>query len=99
MPKIQEMPSEQYKVNLRVPLDMHSKLAHHINVTDTGDLIQLSFFEVIFPILSDVTTEAEKEAIKSSGLVATCVSKVNIPKEKFSEFVKLLSRFEKRSQK
>jgi len=79
------------KVNLRVPLGMPSRLAHHLSVQDLGEIVQLSFYEIVFPLLSADTSDEEIEAIQSGGLLADCVSKINIPRSKFGDFAKAMS--------
>ena len=81
-------------VNLRVPVDMPSRLAHHLNVQDQGDIVQLSFFEIVFPVLSSQTTKEELAAVEGAGLFATCVSKINIPKSRYADFVKAINSIE-----
>ena len=83
------------KVGLRVPFEMSSHLAHHLNVQDLGELVQLSFFEIVFPIIGSDTTQEEIDAIQSGGLVANCVSKINIPKSRYDGFVKAMASIAK----
>ncbi len=78
-------------VNLRVPADLPSRLAHHLAVQDHGEIVQLSFFEVVFPVVSPQATKDEVEALESAGLFATCVSKISIPKSRYADFVKAMN--------
>lgn len=97
MAKLKSFGSE-VNVNLRVPVDMPSRLAHHLSAQDHGEFVQLLFFEVIFPIIGGNTTDEELEAIQSAGLIGSCVSKINIPKSRYPDFVKAITTIAKASK-
>jgi hypothetical protein len=91
MAKTKRLEFTNVKVNLRIPLGMPSRLAHHLSVQDLGEIVQLSFYEIVFPQITPETSDDEIEAIQSGGLLADCVSKINVPKSRYKEFVEALS--------
>ncbi len=91
MPKAKPLELTTIGVHLRTPFDMPSRLAQHLSVQDLGEIVQLSFFEIVFPYITDDTTEEERNAIQTGGLVANCVSKVHIPRSRYADFVKAMN--------
>ncbi len=78
-------------VNLGAALNLPSRLAHHMHVNDLGEFVQLSFFEVVFPVLSPTASEEELEAIKAGGLYGNCVARINVPKSRFQDFTQAMN--------
>lgn len=48
--------------------------------------VLLSFFEIIPPRLGPNATESEVNAIKEGGVVAECIARITIAKERFPGF-------------
>lgn len=81
---------ENIKVNLRQPLNMPSLMAHHAQVQNLGEYIQVSFFEFLFPVITKSTEQSELDEIAEIGMPANCVARINIPVSKFADVVKHL---------
>lgn len=90
MPKAPAFQHDKIPVNLRTSFDMTSRTAQHMSVQDLGELIQLSFFEIVFPNITADATKEEIEAIETGGLMANCVAKINIPRSRYGDFVDVM---------
>ena len=90
MPKAKVLQPDKIPVNLRTSYDMMSRTAQHMSVQDLGEIIQLSFFEIVFPNITADVTEEEVQAIETAGLMANCVAKINIPRSRYGDFVDVM---------
>lgn len=78
---------EQVQLRFRIPTGMSSKLAQQMFVNNLGDVIQLSFFEIIPPPLQPNSPENNIAKIKEFGVTSECVARINIPASLYESFV------------
>ncbi len=76
----------QVKVNFRIGGRMPSVYAHHMLVQPGEDEVILSFYELILPPFAGQPSEEQLKAIEEGGLIADCVARVTIAKNKFPGF-------------
>lgn len=81
----------EIRLNFRIPFGLPSMTAQHMFVQDAGEFVQLSFYEIVFPIVNKKTAEQDIAAIQASGLVAECVGKINVPRGRFKEFASAMN--------
>jgi hypothetical protein len=79
-------------VNFRLPVNKPSVTAQHMFVQNFGEFIQLSFFELVMPVVSAEASEEELAAVRDFGVHAECVSRVNIPHSRYPEFIKAMQK-------
>jgi hypothetical protein len=77
----------QIKLNFRLAPKTPSLTAQHMIIQDVGDFIQLSFFEIAFPLMSDDATPEQIELLSEAGINAECVARINVPASRFNDFV------------
>jgi hypothetical protein len=82
--------SVQVKLNFRVPPRMPSVYAHHMLVQPGEFEVVLSFFEVVAPIVVEQMDPEQRKALLDAGVVAECVAKVTIAKDRFRLFADAL---------
>ena len=76
----------QLKVNFRIPGRMPSVYAQHMLVQPGENEVVVSFFELVLPPFSGPPSEEDLKAISESGVIADCVARVTIAKNKFPNF-------------
>ena len=81
---------EQLSVNFRVPPKTPSVTAQQLFAQNLGDFIQLSFFEMVFPLIPQDASPEQMAAIKAVGVTAECVSRVNIPASLYPDFLRVM---------
>jgi hypothetical protein len=94
---VQIMPDEkelipdsiQVKVSFRVPQRMPSLYAHHMMIQPGEHEVLLSFFEVLPPPSFGPDEEAIKK-IQEVGVVAECVARITIAKDRFPSFARAM---------
>jgi hypothetical protein len=74
------------KVNFRIGGRMPSVYAHHMLVQPGENEVILSFYELILPPFAGQPSDEQLKAIEENGLVADCVARVTIAKNKFPGF-------------
>lgn len=80
----------QVRLNFRVPPRMPSVYAHHMLVQPGEFEVVLSFFEVVAPIVVEKMDPEQLKALQDAGVVAECVAKVTIAKDRFRLFTEAL---------
>lgn len=87
---------EQVPLRFRIPIGMSSRLAQHLLVQDLGEVVQLSFFEVIPPpIIQSGNPEEDLARLKELGVVAECVARLNVPASRFQDFANVMQQVAK----
>lgn len=90
---IQDDDNEQISMRFQVPSKMPSVLAQHLFVQPLGEFVQLSFFEIVTPPMNPNYSEDENiKRLKETGMVAECVSRINIPASRYESFVKAMQQ-------
>lgn len=93
MDKEKELPEDfQIKINFRIAGRMPSVYAHHMLVQQGEDEVILSFFEIVAPPFIGGPTEEQLVALKEGGVVAECVSRVTVSKNKFLGFAQAIQQ-------
>jgi hypothetical protein len=87
------MPDEkepiEVKLTFRVPQRMPTVYAHHMMVQPGEHEVLLSFFEVI-PPPNFAQDEGQLKKLKEIGIVAECVARITIAKDRFPSFAKAM---------
>jgi hypothetical protein len=86
----------QVKLNFRIPPRMPSVYAHHMLVQPGEFEVVLSFFEVVAPIVVEKLEPEQLKALQDAGVVAECVAKVTIAKDRFRLFTDALQEVAER---
>lgn len=76
----------QVKIHFRVPPRMPSVYAHHMLVQPGEFEIVLSFFEIVAPLVAEDINPEQLKALQDAGVVAECVARVTIAKDRFRLF-------------
>jgi hypothetical protein len=85
--------SIEVKLNFRIPPRMPTVYAHHMLVQQGEFEVILSFFEVTPPILVEQIAEADRiKFLQETGLIAECVARVTIAKDRFPGFAQALQQ-------
>lgn len=90
---VQDDDNEQISMSFRVPSKMPSVLAQHLFVQPLGEFVQLSFFEIVYlPTNPNYSKDENIKRLKETGIVAECVSRINIPASHYKNFVKAMQQ-------
>jgi len=85
--------SIQVKLNFRIPPRMPTVYAHHMLVQQGEFEVVLSFFEVTPPIIIEQIADTDRlKFLQETGLVAECVARVTIAKDRFPGFAQALQQ-------
>lgn len=82
----------QVKVNFRIAGRMPSVYAHHMLVQPGENEVILSFYELVLPPFAGPPSEETLKAIEEGGVVADCVARVTIAKNKFPGFANAMQQ-------
>jgi hypothetical protein len=80
------------KINFRIPGRMPSVYAHHLLVHPGENEVSISFFEVVPPLMTADTREDQIKLLQETGLIADCVSRVLVSKNRFPSFVNAMQQ-------
>ena len=79
------------RLNFRIPPRMPSVYAHHMLVQSGEFEVVLSFFEITPPIITEKLPESERlKILQEAGVVAECVARITIAKDRFPAFANAL---------
>jgi len=82
----------QIKLGFRIPPRMPSVYAHHMLVQRGENEVVVSFFELLPPVFIEETPEERAESVQETGIIAECVARVTIAKNRFPDFAKAMTQ-------
>ncbi len=83
-----EVLAERVPIKWHIPVGLGSRYAHHMLVQASDFEVTISFFELKPPvILGDISRE-EQQRILKEGVLAECVARVTVARERYPEFLK-----------
>lgn len=83
---------EQIPLRFRVPSNMSGRLSQHLLIQDLGEIVQLSFFEVVNPLVTPENAQDTLSKLKESGIIAECVARIYVPASRFPAFSEAMQR-------
>ncbi len=86
---------EPIPLRFRIPVNTASLMAQHLFVQDLGEIVQLSFYEIVSPPIPPERMEENLARLRESGIVAECVARINVPASRFQSFADVMQQVAK----